>query len=444
MTGTVHRLDLSPMRPLPGGRACTVGVIDVGSEKICCIIAKLKPRPREGEGCAIHTHDIRVLGVGYHRSAGIRSGVVMDLEAAENAIRRTVDAAERMADATVESVIVNVSAGRLSSDTYSAEIDTGGASREITERDVQRVLQAGRDFSLADGRTVLHSLPIGYALDGQRGIDDPVGMIGQRLGVDMNVVTADTSPLRNVVLCLERCHLDIEALVAAPYASALGALTADEMRLGTACLDFGAGTTNMSVFFNDAFVYADAIAIGSGHVTMDVARGLSTTIAHAERLKTLYGSALPTASDEREMIAVPHVGSDSDDDVVQVPRSTLNGIIRPRVEEILEIMRDRLRDSGAFGVTGRRLVITGGGSLQTGVLQLAERIFDCRVRIGRPQSVEGLPETAHAPAFSAALGLLVYPQVAQIEHFEPRKTVSALGGSSHYFSRIGRWLKESF
>ena len=441
MSGKVHRLDMSPMRPLPAGRASIVSAIDIGSEKICCLIAKLKPLTREHDGLA-RTHDIRILGIGYQRSAGIKSGVVMDMEAAETAIRRAVDAAERMSGATVESVIASVSAGRISSETFSAQIDTSGS--EISDRDVHKVLQAGREFSLADGRTVIHSLPIGYALDDQRGIGDPVGMIGGSLGVDMNVVTADIAPLRNLVLCLERCHLDVDALVAAPYASALGALTPDELRIGTGCIDIGAGTTNVSVFFNDSFVFADAIAVGGSHVTMDLARGLSTSIQHAERIKALHGSALSGRNDDSDTVTVPRVGSVMDEDVIQVPRSTINGIIRPRAEEILEIMRDRLVKSGAFGVTGRRMVLTGGASQMTGFVELAERILECRVRIGRPQFVEGLPETAHAPSFSAAIGLLVYPQVAQIEHFEPRKALSVLRGTGGYLGRIGRWLKESF
>lgn len=441
MSANVHTLKLPPMRALPSGRTAIVTVIDIGSEKICCLIAKLRPSQLDGD--EFHgTHDIKVEGIGYHRSSGIKSGVIMDMEAAEAAIRKSVDAAERMSGATVESVIVSVSAGRLSSDTFSAQVNTGG--KEISNRDVQRVLQAGRDYSLADGRSVLHSLPITFALDGQRGMKDPVGMIGETLGVDMNVVTADTAPLRNLVLCLERCHLDVEALVSAPYASALGALSADELRIGTGCIDIGAGTSNVSVFFNQSFVFADAIAIGGHHVTMDLARGLSTSLQHAERIKALYGSALPGSNDERDTVTVPRVGSVFDEDIMQVPRATVNGIIRPRVEEILELMRERLMHSGAFGVTGRRMVLTGGGSLLTGMVEMAERILECRVRIGRPQGVNGLPETAHAPAFSAAMGLLVYPQVAQVEHFESKQPFAMLTGTGGYIGRIGRWLKDSF
>ena len=438
MSPNVHNLLDTPLRPLPPNRSTVVGVIDVGSDKICCLIAKLKPRQRDGAR-SIGTHDIQVLGVGFHRSSGIKSGVVMDMEAAERAIRRSIDSAERMAGVTLESVMVNISCGRIASETFSAEV----RGAEIAETEVQRVLQAGRDYSVEEGRIVLHSLPIGYALDGQRGIGDPAGMVGQRLGIDMNIVTGDEGPVQNLLLCIERCHLDVEAVVATPYAAGLGSLTPDEMRIGSACIDVGAGTTAVSVFFNDAFLFADAVAVGGHHVTMDLARGLSTSLADAERIKTLYGSAIPSDSDEREMISVPAVGSDEDGDATQVPRSLLTGIIHPRIEEILEIVRDRLKQSGAYGLTGRRVVITGGASAQTGLLPLAERILECRARQGRPVAVQGLPETAHAPAFSVAMGLLIYPQVAQVEHFEATRQAGLLTGTGGYISKFGRWLKRS-
>jgi cell division protein FtsA len=439
MSGTIHRLDLTPMRPLPSSRATVVGVLDIGSDKIVCAVAKLRPRAEE-DAADLRSHDITVLGMGHQRSAGIRSGMVMDLDAAERAIRRAVAAAETQSGVTLESVIVNVSCGRISSETFTAEVAISGA--EVGESDIQRVLQAGRDFSLAEGRLVLHSLPIGYGLDGQRGIDYPAGMVGARLGVDMNIVTADAAPLRNIVLLLDRCHLAIEALVATPYASALGSLTADETRLGTACIDLGAGTTSVAVFFNNAFVFADAIAIGGQHVTLDIARGLSTTIAHAERLKTLHGSVISGESDEFDTVAVPGVGGGDQAELSYLPRSVLGDVIRPRVEEILELARDRLKRSGAYGLAGRRVVLAGGGSLLNGIVPLAERILDCRVRVARPQGVD-LRGAAETPHFAGLLGLMVYPQVGRIEQFAPGQA-RLLTGTGGYFARVGRWLKDSF
>jgi cell division protein FtsA len=234
--------------------------------------------------------------------------MVVDLEEAEQAIRLAVDGAERMAEIMVSSVIVNLSSGRLRSETFSASIQVGGA---VLESDIQRVLGSGGAHSVSEGRLVLHSLPIGYSLDASRGIDDPVGMLGETLGVDMHVVTADEAPLRNLELAVNRCHLDVETVVATPYASALATLVDDEAELGVALVDMGGGTTTLSIFHNREFVHADAIAIGGQHVTLDIARGLSTNLADAERIKARHGSALPSISDERDILTIPPVGKTS-------------------------------------------------------------------------------------------------------------------------------------
>ncbi|MCB1417806.1 MAG: cell division protein FtsA, partial [Notoacmeibacter sp.] len=235
-------------------RTGVVTVLDVGSSKVCCIIARLSPR-EEGELLRGRTHDIRVIGIGHHRSEGVKSGVITDLDAAEKAIRHAVDAAERMAGLTVDSLIVNVSAGRLKSETCSATVNLGG--HEAEGSDIRKVLLAGARQAMAAERQVVHSLPTGYTLDGERGIRDPLGMIGDTLGVDMHVLTGDAAPLRNLELCINRCHLSVERMVATPYASGLAALVDDESEMGAACIDIGGGTTTISVFSNGRFVHGD-------------------------------------------------------------------------------------------------------------------------------------------------------------------------------------------
>lgn len=428
-------------RSLTQKRSSVITILDVGSSKVCCIIARLTPRPG-GEALRHRTHSIQVLGFGLHQARGIKSGVIVDLDEAENAIRLAVDAAERQADITVESLIVNVSCGRITSDTLSAGVALHG--HEVDDADIRRVLQAGAEHLLTMDRTVVHSMPIGYSLDGGKGIRDPRGMIGDDLSVDMHVVTAQTAPLQNLELCINRCHLDVEMMVATPYASGLACLVDDEAELGVACVDFGGGTTSLSIFVEGQFVHSSAIAVGGNHVTMDLARGLSTRLADAERIKTLHGSALLSLSDDQELIAVPPVGDDDRDLFNQVPQAALTRIIRPRVEEILELVRDRLEASGFSSHVGRRLVLTGGGCQLTGMAETARRILGRNVRMGRPLGVAGLPELGKGPAFATAAGLLIYPQVAQIEQFERMAIKPRLTGTDGYFSRVGQWLKESF
>ena len=389
-----------------GRKVRLLTVLDVGSSKVSCVIARLRPH----EGGALlpgRTHRMEVLGIGHQRSRGVKSGVIIDLDAAEQSIRLAVDAAERMAGLTVDSLIVNISAGRLKSETFTASVNLGG--HEVEQTDIRRVLAAGAKQALAAERHLVHSLPVGYTLDGERGIRDPLGMLGDSLGVDMHVLTADAAPLRNLELCINRCHLSVEAIVATPYASGLAALVGDEAEMGAACIDMGGGTTTISVFSEGKFIHADAVAIGGNHVTMDVAR-FSTRMEDAERLKVMYGSALPSAADDRDLISVPPIGDDERDVPNQYPRSVLTRIIRARVEETLELVRDRLNQSGLGHIVGKRVVLTGGASQLPGMPEAARRILARNVRIGRPLGIAGLPEAAKGAAFAATVGLLIYPQ----------------------------------
>jgi cell division protein FtsA len=429
------------MRPLPARKSAILSVLDVGTSKVVCLIARLNPS-EPFESLRGRTHRCRILGIGHQRSGGIKGGAVVDMEEAESAIRHAVDAAERMAGVQVESVIVNVTGGRLASQLYDAKVAING--RAVSENDVHRVLEACTARSARQGRAVLHSLPIGFLLGATHSIRDPRGMIGEELGADMHVVSCDAAAARNLMLAVERCHLSIDAMVATPYAAGLSALVDDEAELGTALIDMGGGTTSVGVFSGGNLTHVDAFAVGGQHVTMDIARGLNVRLADAERLKTLYGTCLSAASDERDTIAITQVGEDGDHPS-HLPKSQLVRIIKPRVEEILELVRDRLKSAGFPAHAGRRLVLTGGACQLTGMQEAAKRIICGQVRIGRPLGIQGLPESAKSPAFSAGVGLLVYPQVSGIEHFRPsREGPAQATGTDGYMVRVGRWLKNSF
>jgi cell division protein FtsA len=429
------------LRQIPPRRNAVLSVLDVGASKIVCLIARLSPMA-PSDSLRGRTHRCKVLGIGHQRSRGVKAGAIVDLDSAENAIRLAIDAAERMAGVEVDSVIVNMTGGRLSSQLYNAKIAIGGKS--VTEYDIHRVLEAASAASARTGRTVLHALPTGFWLDATSGVRDPRGMVGDELGAEMHVASCDGAGARNLMLAIERCHLRVEAVVATPYAAGLSTLVDDEAELGAALIDFGGGSTSVGVFAGGRLVHVDAVAVGGNHITMDIARGLTISVADAERLKTLYGACIAAPSDERDTIAVHRVGDDMDHPSY-IPKSELVRIIRPRVEEILELVRDRLKGAGLTVHAGRRLVLAGGACQLTGLPALARTIVSNQIRIGRPLGVEGLPESAKSPAFAAAVGLMVYPQVAGIEHFEPRRQGFASGtGTDGYVARVGRWLKESF
>jgi cell division protein FtsA len=430
------------MRPLSTRKSTVLAVLDLGTTKVSCVIAKLEPGD-SAEAERGRTHRCRVLGIGHQRSRGLKGGVIIDMGEAERAIRAAIDAAERMAGTTVESVVVAMTGGRIGSQHFMAEVNTSG--RAIQDRDVERAMDTATATSLGEGRAVLHSIPTAYKLDGRASVREPRGMIADRLCVDMHVASADTAAARNLMLAVERGHLEVEAIVATPYASGLSVLDEDEAEMGVVVVDCGGGTTSVSVFAGGHLQHLDAVAVGGHHVTMDIARGLSMRLEDAERLKALTASCYDDTAADREMITIPQVGDDERSTAAYVPRSHVTRIVRPRVEEILELVRDRVRNAGFGAVLNRSVVLTGGASQLTGLVPLAQGILSKQVRLGRPMAIKGMPESAKSPAFAATVGLLVYPQVAGLEHLGiGRGGAMQATGTNGYLSRMGRWLKDSF
>jgi cell division protein FtsA len=438
---TLHYGLTPKMKPISPRRSAVVAALDIGSSKVACLIARLRPHPPQ-QVLTRRSHSIEVIGFGHTGARGMKAGGVVNLAEAEEAIRQAVDSAEQMASVEIESVVLAISAGRLSSELFAADVDIVGSS--VSEGDIARVLAAGSRHSQRDNRAVLHSLPVGYSIDGADGIRDPRGMLGSRFGVDMHVATTDIAVARNLMLAVERCHLAVEAMVASPYVAGLAVLADDEADLGAAVVDMGAGTTTMAVFRAGRLVHVEGFALGGQHVTMDIARGMGARVADAERIKTLYGSVLSGGSDELDMITVPPISDDEREAAQFVSRANLVHIIKPRIDEILEMVRDRLAASPFGTEQSGHVILTGGASQLTGLPDLAARVLGRPVRIGRPLGISGLPEAAKGAAFAVAAGLLVYPQAAHLEHFEARRKRQLMTGTGGYLARVGRWLRESF
>jgi cell division protein FtsA len=441
MSGFHHGMT-PKMRPLSARKSAVLAVMDLGTTKVSCVIAKLEPADASEAGRG-KTHRCRVLGIGHQRSRGLKGGVIIDMNEAERSVRAAIDAAERMAGTTVESVVVAMAGGRIGSQHFIAEVGTSG--RAIQDRDVERAMDAATGQSLVQGRAVLHSLPTAYRLDGGAQVREPRGMIAERLAVDMHVATTDTAAARNMMLAIERGHLEVEALVATPYASGLSVLEQDEAEMGVVVVDCGGGTTSVAVFAGGHLQHIDAIAVGGNHVTMDIARGLSMRLEDAERLKGLAASCHDDEAEAREMITIPQVGEDDRSTAAYIPRAHVTRIVRPRLEEILELTRDRLRNAGFAAILNRGAVLTGGASQLTGLTTLSQGILSKNIRLGRPVAIKGMPESAKSPAFAATVGLLIYPQVAGLEHLGVgRGGSSSATGTDGYLSRMGRWLRDSF
>src|SRR5919204_5219261 len=303
MTG-LDRTQTPKTRPMTK-RTTLVASLDIGTSKIACMIARLKPSP-PNEALRGRTHAVELIGYSQIQARGMKAGAVIDLGECEQAVRQAVALAEKMAKVQVESVLLSVSGGRLAGQLVEAAADIRGGA--VTPADVSRVTSTGMRHATGEGRTVLHALPVGYTLDGVKGIRDPRGMVAHQFGVDMNVVTCDATVARNLMLAVERCHINVEAMAASPYVAGLSVLTDDEADLGAAVVEMGAGTTTIAIYAGGRFIHASGFAIGGHHVTMDLARGLSACIADAERIKTLYGTVLTGGSDARELMSVPSAG----------------------------------------------------------------------------------------------------------------------------------------
>ncbi|MFN3076363.1 MAG: cell division protein FtsA [Alphaproteobacteria bacterium] len=360
------------------------------------------------------------------------------MDEAEASVRAAVEAAEQMAGERIDQVVVNISGGKALSHILEVEVAVDG--HQIDGADVRRILDYARRQQNTGERELLHCIPIGYAIDGSNGIRDPRGMFGGKLGVRIHVVDALAGAIRNLRLVVERCHLEVEAVVVSPYAAGLACLVEDEKELGVTCIDMGGGTTSLAVFEHGQIIHVATMPIGGQHVTGDIAKGLSTPVVNAERLKTLYGSVIPSPTDSREILKVPLVGEDDDSAASQVPRSMLVQIIQPRIEETFELVRSHLESHGLTKAAGRLVVLTGGASQLQSVREAASQILDKQVRLGRPQGIKGLAEATGGPSFATCAGLLRY--AAHLHADAPAKAPVEKRASR--FGRLGEWLRHNF
>jgi len=426
-----------------GGKASgernIVSVLDIGSSKICCFIAEIKSHGT-----------IEVIGIGHQASRGVKSGTVVDLKAAENAVAHAVEDAEMMAKdhlggEPIKSVFVNVA--DVNSTSHQTAIDVKVAGHAVTDRDVRAALAHSRSLVDPGREELVHVIPAEYILDRTRGIQEPRGMVGDNLGVNMTAVTASASSLCHLSAIVMQNQLELDGFCSSVYAAGLSTLTEDEMQLGCTVIDMGGGTTSMGVFYGGKLIYTEAIPVGGINVTNDIARGLTTSISDAERIKTLYGSAHSTATDDSAMIDVPPIGEDVHSQPNYVPRSLLTGIIQPRIEETFELVRAKLDDSGANQIAGRRVVLTGGASQLPGLPEVAKLILDKQVRLGKPQRVSGLADSTAGPAFATASGVLLY--VAEHLHEMPEDdAINFMNLPLHLNDRFMRkiilWLKDNW
>jgi cell division protein FtsA len=408
-------------------RKKTVG-LDLGTSRVAVVIG-------ESDDPA---GPVNVIGVGESPSEGLRKGVVVNLDKTIASIQAAAVAAERMAGQRIETVVVSLAGTHLWSQNSSGVVAVARPDREIGEEDVQRVVEASRAVSIASDRQVIHVIPRAYTVDGQEGVRDAVGMTGQRLEVETNIVTGAQTAVQNVIKCVHGAGFDIEDVVCSGLAAGEGVLTPQEVDLGVCLVEIGAGNTAVVVYNEGSARHLAVLPVGGNHVTSDIAIGLRTTLDEAETLKLNYGHTLPEVIDHGEKVEVRQVGGDR---IQALPRRFLAEIIGPRMQEIFQMAREEVRKSGFDGLLPAGVVVTGGGARLMGTTDAAQAVFDTGVRLGQPIGLVGLADRAQGPSFAVAAGLVKWGSRSGARaHGNGRQALSL----ESTYQKTVRWLRDFF
>jgi len=381
----------------------TVSGIDVGTSKITTLIATIS-----------EDADARVIGVSTVQSRGLRKGQVVNIEEATAAISQSLEAAERMAGTQVERAFISVGGAHIASQNSHGVVAVAEPDREIAAHDVARVVEAAKAVSLPSSREILHVLPRGYVVDSQEGIVDPVGMTGVRLEVDTHLVTGGATAVRNLRKCVEELDVDVDGMVFSGLASSITSLTDTEKELGVVLIDIGGGTTDVAIFVEGALSYSSVIPIGAINITKDLAAGLRVSLESAEKIKLMLGQVPQVATvadspkgDKHDEIDVSGLGLPEELRLLS-RRTLVEGIIKPRLNEIFTMVGLEIKRSGFGGMTPSGVVITGGGAETVGAVEAARRNLAMPVHIGTPKKITGLIDEIMTPAYTAAVGILLF------------------------------------
>lgn len=407
-----------------------VCALDIGSGKICCMIAKVS------EGV------LHVLGVGCAQAQGIKNGIVVNVNQASGCIKDAIMDAENKAHKIVDSVIVNVSSPQMESVYVSAEI-TIPDTRVIIPSDVRKVIDAALAKVDLKEKEIIHQIPASYTLDGNIDVEDePTGLAAKTLAVSLHLITVPLAQVRNLSMALERCHVWIGAMVATPLASALSVLSDSEKMSGSTLIDIGSGVSSIAIFSNGFIRYAAVLPLGGNLLTKDISYLLKTPLAEAERAKTLNGTAFLSPSDEKVMLSLPLVGEENEGITTTISRKTLVSIMLARIEQIFGFLHTHLMAQEKDDLATKRVVLCGGVSQTTGLNDKAKEMLDAQVRIGKPQYIKGLSNTLPLTTLSTVIGLLLYAQNYRIQKED--KKIKSQSEKTNWLKKVVKWIIQSF
>ena len=400
--------------------------IDIGSSKVCCIIARINGSD------ATPT----ILGLGHHGIQGVKQGFTPNMDALENAILNAVHKAEKAANLTVKQAFLNISGNHLLSEIVKVTTDVQGHG--VDDADIKRLMIEGTSINPSKNFSIVHANPIKFSLDNGQPVKNPKGMYGKTLTGYLHIVTAQLNTARTIVNCLRHCHIEVKGIIPSAIASGFSSLVDDEIDLGVILIDLGSHYTNVAIFMNGDVVHTESIPLGSASITSDLAHGLSTSWIAAERIKILHGNTLETSEDSRIMVDVPQMDDGQHENLIQVRRSLVTAIIKPRAEEILELVKKRLEKSGVYKITSRRVVLTGGGSQLSGLKELTHHILNKQARLGKPLNLLNSKENYRFPSFSTCTGLLTF---ALRQNYSDKGADAPQKG---WISPLFKWFKDNF
>lgn len=399
--------------------------LDVGTSKIVAIVAELQP-----EGT------LKVIGLGQHISRGLKKGVVINIDSTMQAIQRALEEAELMADCKINNVYTGIAGSHIKSLNSHGMVKIKDA--EVTQMDVDRVIETAQAISLPADQQILHILTQEFVIDGQEDVREPLGMSGMKLEVKVHIVTGAVAAAQNIVKCIKRCGIEVSDLVLQPLASSLAVLTEDEKELGVCLVDIGGGTTDIAVFKQGAIRHTAVVPIAGDQMTNDVAVAFRTPTQSAEDIKIKHGCALRQLADPREIVEVPGVDGR---EPRQLSVQTLAEVLEPRVVELYEMVLNELRRSGMEEMIASGIVITGGSSMMRGMVELGEEIFHMPVRMGLPRYVGGLSEVVSSPRYATAVGLLLTGKSRLERHLSGQMETGTIG---QIFEKMKSWFQGNF
>ena len=421
-----------------------IAVLDVGTSKIGCFILKFEGIEEkidgDGVGSLAGQSGFQVIGSALTKSRGIEYGEIVSMPETERAIRTALQSAQKLANSRVDHVIACISGGSPRS--YGLEGNVNIKSEIVDDRDIADVLGSCGIPAYELDRDVLHAQPVNFSLDHRTGLSDPRGQIGKNLSVDMHMLTIKEKTIQDLAYCIKRCDLELAGVASSSYVSALSSLVEDEKELGAACIDLGGGSANITIFWKKHMIFAETIKMGGELVTRDISMGLQVPLSTAERIKTRNGGVVATGLDNREMIEIANETGDWELDRRIISRSDLIGIMRPRIEEILEEVRSSLNNAGFEDLPSQKIILTGGTSQVSGIDALANKILGQQVRLGRPMRIHRLPQAYSGPNCAGLVGLSLFAAHPQDEwwDFSPRR--KNFNGQS--VSRVFRWFRDNW